>query len=140
MENALSAYSKRTVTEKYDDNMVSGGQWLYMILRRMRQEEEALAAIDGVNEEMDVIENTSYYRMCLFYKGLLSEEELQPEGTNTASNDVLTYSIGNWYLYDQQDTLKAKGFYQNILENGNPYSFAYLAAESDWKRLFADNN
>ena len=136
MENALRAYSNRTVTEKYDDNIVSGGHWLYMILRRLDRASEADAAIEEVNQDMDVIENTSYFKMCLFYKGLLTEAELQPEGTNSASNDVLTYSIGNWYVYDQKDTVKAQAYFENILENGNPFSFAYLAAESDWMRLY----
>ncbi|MEP5611672.1 MAG: tetratricopeptide repeat protein [Cyclobacteriaceae bacterium] len=136
MENALRAYSNRTVTEKYDDNVVSGGHWLYMILRRLERTEEANAAIEKVTKEMDVIENTSYFKMCLFYKGLLTEDELQPDGSSSASDDVLTYSVGNWYLYDRQDPERAQTYFEKILENGNPFSFAYLAAESDWNRLY----
>ncbi len=139
MENALRAYSNRTVTVRYEDNIVSGGHWLYMILRRLDRQTEADAAIEKVNEEMDIIENTSYYRMCLFYKGLLEEEDLQPEGAASASNDVYTYSLGNWYLYEKQDSVKAKVYFEQLLENGNSYSFAYLAGESDWNRLFSSN-
>lgn len=136
MANALRAYSNRTVTERYDDNIVSGGHWLYMINRRLGDEAAANAAIEKVHPEMDIIENGSYYKMCLFYKQLISEQDLQPEGSNTSSNDVLSYGLGNWYLYHKQDTIKAKEHYQHLLEHGNKYSFAYLAAESDWKRLF----
>ncbi len=139
MENALRAYGNRTVTERYDDNVVSGGHWLYMIQRRLGLDDEANAAIEKVNADMEIIENTSYFKMCLFYKGLMSEEELQPEGSNSASNDVFTYSIGNWYLYNNQDTVKARGYYEQLLENGNPFSFAYLAGESDYNRLFGKN-
>lgn len=138
MANALRAYSNRTVTERYDDNIVSGGHWLYMILRRVEKKEEAEAAIRAVNTEMDIIENRSYYKMCLFYKGLITKEDLKPEGASSPSNDVLSYGLGNWYLYDQQDTAKARDHYQYLLENGNKQSFAYLAAESDWNRLFED--
>lgn len=138
MENALRAYSNRTVTEKYDDNIVSGGHWLYMINRRLGDQAAADAAIEKVHAEMDIMENTSYYKMCLFYKGLLTEEDLQPEGSNSASNDVYTYSLGNWYLYNESDTAKAKSYYEQILENGNSFSFAYLAAEADWSQLFQD--
>lgn len=136
MENALRAYDNRSVTVRYDDNVVSGGHWLYMILRRLDRADDADAAIEKVSNDMDVIENTSYFKMCLFYKGLLSEEELQPDGSSSASDDVLTYSVWNWYLYDQQDTAKARPYFEKILENGNPFSFAYLAAESDWVRLY----
>ncbi len=136
MENALRAYSNRTVTERYPDNLVSGGHWLYMILRRLGREEEANAAIAEVEKGMEIIENTSYYKMCLFYKGLLPEEELAPASETSSSNDVYSYGLGNWYLYHKQDTTRARHFYRYLLDNGNKFSFAYLAAESDWNRLF----
>ena len=87
---------------------------------------------------MDIIENMSYYKMCLFYKGLVPEEHLAPEGDNQSSNDVFNYGLGNWYLYHKQDTARAKVLFKYLLDNGNKYSFAYLAAESDWNRLFAE--
>ena len=136
LDNALKAFSNRTVTEKYPDNIVSGGHWLYMILRRMGKDKEANLAIKDVTTDMDIIENMSYHKMCQFYKGLISEQDLKPEGTRSASNDVLSYGLGNWYLYHQKDSLKAKEHYKHLLENGNKYSFAYLAAESDWNRIF----
>jgi hypothetical protein len=137
LEKALAAFSNRTVLEKYDDNLVSGGHWLFMILSRLGREEEAQAAIAEVTPDMDIIENGSYYKMCLFYKGLLEEEELQPEGKRSSSDDVLAYGLGNWNLYAKQDTAAAKEHYRRLLDNGNKYSFAYLAAEADWERLFA---
>ncbi|MEM9327764.1 MAG: hypothetical protein AAGA85_18995 [Bacteroidota bacterium] len=136
MDNALRAFSNRTVTERYPDNLVSGGHWLYMILRRLGRQEEAEAAIEKVAQDMDIIENDSYYKMCLFYKGLLAEEQLAPVGENSSANDVLGYGLGNWYLYEKQDTAVAKKHYRYVLDNGNQYSFAYLAAEADWDRLF----
>ena len=139
MNNALSAYNNKTVTEKYDDNIVSGGHWLYMILSRQGKTEEANAAISRVHKDMDIIENTSYYKMCLFYKGLIPESELKADDPKSSSGNVYTYGLGNWYLYEKQDTLQAKKYYEQLLENGNKYSFAYLAAESDWERIFQDS-
>jgi len=136
LENALSAFQKREVTNKYDDNLVSGGHWLYMILKRMDKDSEALAEIEKVNPDMDIIENKSYYEMCLFYKGLLEEEDLNISGEFSSSDDVHYYGLGNWNLYEKKDAFQAKRLYKRLLDNGNPYSFAYLAAEADWKRLF----
>lgn len=136
LENALKAYQKREVTNKFDDNLVSGGHWLYMILKRLGRDEEALAEIEGVHQNMDIIENTRYYEMCLFYKGLITEEDLKMVGDGSSSDDVYYYGLGNWNLYETKDTIKAKRLYKRLLDNGNPYSFAYLAAEADWKRLF----
>jgi len=136
MDNALRAFSNRTVTEKYQDNIVSGGHWQYMILRRMGKNTDADAAIRKVTMNMDIIENMSYYKMCLFYKQLITEQELVLEGANSSANDGLNYGLGNWYLYHKKDTIKAKKLYKYLLENWNKYSFAYLATESDWNRIF----
>jgi len=136
MDNALRAYQHRTVTEKYDDNAVSGGHWLYMILSRMGRVEEAKEAIKSVTKEMDIIENQSYHKMCLFYKNLISEEVLRPKDAQSSADNVYLYGLGNWYLYEKQDTPQAKKYYRQLLDYGNKYSFAYLAAESDWERLF----
>ena len=138
MDNALRAFSNRAVTERYDDNIVSGGHWLYMILSRQGKSEEAKAAISEVTKDMDIIENGSYHQMCLFYKGLISESDLIIDDPKSPSANVLSYGLGNWYLYQKQDTARAKTYYQELLENGNEYSFAYLAAESDWERIWGE--
>ena len=129
MNNALKAFTNRSVTHKYDDNIVSGGHWLYMINRRLNKIEESKAVVDQVNQEMNIIENMSYHQSCLFYKGLIEESEL-------VIDEVALYSLANWYVYEKNDTLKAKTYYEKLLSTGNPYSFAYIAGESDWSRLF----
>ena len=128
MNNALKAFANRSVTHKYDDNIVSGGHWLYMIYKRLNKIEESKAVVDQVNQEMDIIENMSYHQSCLFYKGLIEESEL-------LIDEVALYSLANWYIYEKKDTLKAKEYYQELLK-GNPFSFAYIAGEADWVRLY----
>ena len=137
LEKALDAFNNRTVTQKYDDNIVSGGHWRYMINRRLNKNEAATMVIKDITDDMDIIENGSYYRMCLFYNGAILEKDLKPEGIRSSADDVLNYGLGNWYLYQQQDTANAKSFYTNLLQTGNKFSFAYLAAESDWKRMWS---
>ena len=129
MNNALKAFSNRSVSHKYDDNIVSSAHWLYMINRRMGDIEGADRIIDKVNSEMDIIENMSYHQSCLFYKGELKESQI-------VIDDVALYSLANWYMYEKNDTINAKKYYQKLLKNGNPYSFAFIAGESDWIRFF----
>ena len=129
MNNALKAFSNRSVSHKYDDNIVSSAHWLYMINRRLGDIEGADRIIDKVNSEMDIIENMSYHQSCLFYKGKLKESEI-------VIDDVALYSLANWYMYQKNDTLNAKKYYQKLLKKGNPYSFAFIAGESDWIRFF----
>lgn len=136
LPKALNAFGNRTVTHKYDDNIVSGGHWLYMINRKLGQQAAADSVLVSVHGDMDIIENGSYYQMCRFYQGALQPGDLQPEGKRSSSDDVLMYGLGNWKLYHENDTAAARLQYQQLMDNGNPYSFAYLAAEADWKRLF----
>jgi len=132
MKNALKAFNNRSVTHKYDDNIVSGGHWLYMINRRLGKIDKSSAVINEVHKDMDIIENMSYHQSCLFYKGELQESEMEMD-------EVALYTLANWYVYEKNDTIKAKEYYQNLLEKGNPYSFAYIAGESDWDRLVNSN-
>ena len=129
MKNALKAYSNRSVSHKYDDNIVSSAHWLYMINRRLGNIEKANSAIDNINNEMNIIENMSYFQSCLFYKGEIEESDL-------IIDDVALYSLGNWYMYEKNDSSNAKKYYKELLDKGNPYSFAYIAGESDWTRFF----
>ena len=129
MNNALKAFNNRSVTHKYDDNIVSGGHWLYMINRRLNKIKESNTVIHEVQQDMDIIENMSYHQSCLFYKGMLKESDI-------VIDEVALYSLANWYVYEKNDTIKAKQYYQNLLSTGNPYSFAYIAGEADWIKLF----
>jgi tetratricopeptide (TPR) repeat protein len=135
-ENALWAYRQRDAVNTNNDNIVSEGHWLYMILKRMGRDNEAKTEIESITLDLDIIENVNYHKMCLFYKGLLKIKDLKIMGDGSSSDDVFLYGIGNWYLYQKNDTTKAKKYFKRLLESGNPFSFAYLAAESDWEQLF----
>ncbi|MFT6053529.1 MAG: tetratricopeptide (TPR) repeat protein [Roseivirga sp.] len=135
LEPALAAYKKAIAASRMDDNIVSGTHWVYMILRRMGKEEEALKALDVINKDMEIIENYAYYDLCLFYKGELSLEELTKAGEGElSSNDAVNYGIGNWYLYNG-DEPKAGEIYESILTQPVWASFGYIAAEADVYRL-----
>ena len=129
MNNAAKSFSDRSVTHKFDDNIVSSAHWLYMIYRRQNKIEQSNSIVENISKDMDIIENMSYHQTSLFHKGLIKESEMDID-------EVALYSIANWYIYEKNDSLKAKDYYKELLDNGNPFSFAYIAAESDWKRLY----
>ncbi len=79
---------------------------------------------------MEIIENFSYHKACLFYKGILTEEELVGDSGAAASNDAITYALGNWYQYNGE-VEKAQEVLGELLENGSWNSFGYIAAEAD---------
>ena len=136
MPRALKCFQERVDLEKYDDNYVANSHWIYMICRRLGKDQQAKQVVSRVNKQMRIIENMSYHRMCLFYDGQISEEDLGDSTDGTASSDVILYGLANWYLYEQNDPKKARQIFEKLFETGSPFSFAYIAAESDYVRLY----
>ncbi|GAA4272386.1 hypothetical protein U6A24_10425 [Aquimarina gracilis] len=136
MEKAYNAYLNCRNLKSNDDNMVSSTHWLYMILRRMEKEQEAKKVLEPITDTMNIIENTSYYNLCKFYKGLLPIDSLQNvEGA--AQNDAVRYGLANWYFYNEKKK-EAKRIMNEILERKSWNSFGYIAAESDYLRYFEE--
>lgn len=136
-KNALEAFQKGIKASANDDMLVAMIHWLYMSLRRMGEKEQAGKALEVIKPKMRVIENTSYYRLCLFYKGIISEDELKGEKFSAIMNDAVAYGLGNWYLYNNQPET-ARKIFEKILKGKIWASFGYIAAEADYKSLFLD--
>jgi tetratricopeptide (TPR) repeat protein len=135
LEPALLAFKNAVAASRMDDNVVSGVHWIYMILRKMGREEEALAVLDPINMDMKIIENFAYHKLCLFYKGELSLEKLNMYNQEELGrNDAVNYGIGNWLLYNNEPE-EAKAVYEAIMNRKNWPPFGYIAAEADLARM-----
>ena len=130
-ENALDAYKNCLQSSGNHDNVVSATHWLYMIARRMGDEETATRFLEAIYPEMEIIENFSYYRLCLFYKGLMTEEELLGGTLSQSQSAAIQYGLANWYFYNG-DKQRAKEIIDQILAGSNWDSFGYIAAEADY--------
>ena len=49
MNNAAKSFSDRSVTHKFDDNIVSSAHWLYMIYRRQNKIEQSNAIVKNIS-------------------------------------------------------------------------------------------
>lgn len=136
-QKALKSYRECLKVSNSPDRLVATSHWLYMTLRRMNRTKEAVEVLEPIKGNMDVIENTGYYRLLLMYKGLSSAEKLLaetlPREGSAASHSVL-YGVGNWYLYNGR-TEEALKIFRRMLESDQWTSFGYIAAEADEKRL-----
>jgi len=130
LDKALAVYRKGIATAPNDDMRAATAHWLYMTLRRLGRDDEAREALEPIGAEMDVIENTVYHRLCLFYKGELAEAEITGEGGEATTNDAAAYGLGNW-RFCNGDTAGAKEVFARILEGRSWASFGYIAAEAD---------
>ena len=134
-ENALDAYRKCLKVSKTPDRLVATTHWLYMTLRRMDRNAEAEKVLKPITESMEVIENTSYYRLLLMYKGILPTERLLEEAQgDAAASHSLLYGAGNWHLYNGRRE-QAVEIFRKIVSSPQWTSFGFIAAEADLKKL-----
>ena len=129
-QKALDAYRECLKVSNSPDRLVSTTHWLYMTLRRLNRDDEAVKALDPITEGMDVIENSSYYHLVLMYKGILPVERLvdEAQGDSAASHSVL-YGVGNWHEYNGRREL-ALPIFRKIVSGTQWTSFGYIAAEA----------
>ncbi|MDT0606088.1 tetratricopeptide repeat protein [Croceitalea rosinachiae] len=132
-EKALENFQQCYNASTNDDMRVAASHWLYMILRRMENLEEANEVLEPITKEMDIIENDGYHQLLLFYKGLVAEDSLVGNGSAGAS-EAVRYGIAHWHHYTGDDE-KAKALYEALLSEGNWAGFGYLAAEAELSRL-----
>lgn len=135
-EKALKAYRDCLQVSDTPDRLVATSHWLYMTLRRLNRPDEASKVLLPISAGMDVIENTSYHRLLLMYKGEISfdtlADEINKQEASAASHSVM-YGLGNWKLYNGNRD-EAAQIFKRIVASEQWTSFGYIAAEADLKR------
>jgi tetratricopeptide (TPR) repeat protein len=134
---ALVAYRECLKVSNTPDRLVATTHWLYMTLRRLNRTREAAKVLAPIGPQMDIIENTGYYRLLLMYQGSVSATALRDEAlkeSSSAGSYSILYGVGNWYLYNRRQN-EAITIYQRMLSGDQWTSFGYIAAEADLKRL-----
>lgn len=129
-ENALRAYQAGYDLGENDDNRVSTTHWRYMILRRMGRHEEAQQILADISADMQVIENTNYHRLCLFYKGEIPLSEMMASNGDSPENAAEAYGVANWHLCNG-DTATAVEQLKKLAESEGWSAFGVIAAEAD---------
>lgn len=129
-QNAFRAFQNGFDAGSNDDNRVSTTHWLYMIKRRMGDEEGAAKLLDVITADMNIIENFSYHDLCLFYKGEMTPEELMGDSEDTPSGASAAYGLANWYYYNGDDE-KALQHLKALVSTNSWAAFGFIAAEVD---------
>lgn len=134
---ALDSFKKCLSTSNNPDNVVSATHWIYMVQNRMGRKSAGDNYLRNITPNMDVIENTAYYKACLFYKGLTTYEEVTTQSQNgDASDSALKYAIGNWIWYTGNPQ-KAQEVFREILNGADWASFGFIAAETDLAKPYS---
>ena len=132
-ENAYRAYENGFNAARNVDNKVSTTHWRYTILRRMGRNEDAERVLDAITADMDVIENTSYHRLCLFYKGELSLEEIMADVTDSPSGASAAYGVASWH-YSNGDMEKAREQFEALTADTGSQGQAVTCLEQEADR------
>jgi tetratricopeptide (TPR) repeat protein len=137
-DEAVRAARSGITVSSNPDRLVSQTHWLYMALRRGGRDAEAAAAVAGIRDDYDIIENDSYYRLVKMYRDGVSraavDSVLGAPGAASPSDASFAYGLANWLLYSG-DTARATRAFERILGGGSWASFGYIAAEADLARL-----
>lgn len=138
-DRAIPVYRKELADARNDDRRVSTGHWLYMSLRRLGRDGEAKQMLAPFTRQMNVIENQTYHRLMLLYKGELPVDSVLtvgPTGEMSVQDATGAYGVGNWHLYNGRRA-EAEDVFRRILAGGQWGAFGYIAAETEMARLGA---
>jgi len=132
---AYDAYVECMKVSNNDDSIAATSDWMWMTLMRMGRKAEAAKVLDRITPKMDILENQSYHRRLLMYKGVETPEAL----LDTAKADDTTiatqgYGVGNYYFV-MGETAKAKQVFEKVTSGGGWNAFGYIAAEADLQRM-----
>ncbi len=124
---------------EYSDNpdlVVATTDWLYMTLKRQGKTDEAKVLLQSIDSSMEIIENDSYLKRLLMYKGEYSADDLLKTSGDDAALSLATqgYGLANWYLYNG-DTTQAKAILEQVVSGSSWSAFGFIAAEADLARL-----
>ena len=131
---AEQAYFKCLGTVSDEDSLVAISHWLYMSLRRQGKDEDAAKFLQNIREEMEIEENGSYHKLLLFYKGLLTEEDLAAQAAvSELESATIGYGLGCWHFCNG-DGAKAVEYWRGCVSGKYWPAFGFIAAEAELAR------
>jgi len=133
-EKAADAYRLCMEHSKNADMQVATAHWQYMTLRRLGREAEAARVLEPITADMSVIENGSYHRLLMMYKGASTPDALLAASKAEALDAVtIGYGVANWHLYNGRRAEAERILKAIVEENARTQwaGFGYIAAEAE---------
>lgn len=132
-ESSLRCYRECMEVSGNPDALVATSHWLYMTLRRLERDEEALQVLRPISADLDVIENGAYHQLLLMYKEEQSPEDLLGGDGDGIQSATVKYGVGNWHFYNG-DRERAREVFETIVAGEQWPAFGHIAAEADLRR------
>ena len=135
-ELAADTYQEDLDAAANVDTRVATSFWLYLTLRRLGRTDAARKVLDPITRDLPVIENGSYHRLLLLFKGALAVDSLLgavPDATNALDEATMGNGIATWHLVSGRRG-DAIAWYRRSVASGPWASFGYIAAETELHR------
>jgi tetratricopeptide (TPR) repeat protein len=134
---AADAYRLCMDHSKNADMQVATAHWQYMTLRRLDRQADAAKVLEPFTPGMEIIENGSYHKLLMMYKGTTEPNALL-QTSQAESLDMVTigYGVANWHLYNGRKDAARKLLTTIVEQNATQWpAFGYVAAEADLARM-----
>jgi tetratricopeptide (TPR) repeat protein len=125
---ARRAYEECLRASTNPDMEVATRYWLYLTLLRAGNRAAAVDVLAPVTPSLEIIENTSYHRLLLVFKGLLPADSLAVATAGGVDGATLGFGVGAWRAA-QGDASAAEPWFRRALATGQWAAFGYIAAE-----------
>jgi tetratricopeptide (TPR) repeat protein len=132
---ALDAYTECLKVSKNDDALVATSDWMWMTLMRLNRKADAAKLLERIAPKMEILENGSYHKRLLMYKGLEQPDALlDPAHADDLTLATQGYGVGNYY-YVTGDTARATRIFEKVVSGKQWNAFGFIAAEADLQRI-----
>ncbi|HXE75183.1 MAG TPA: tetratricopeptide repeat protein [Candidatus Xenobia bacterium] len=131
--HAREAFDNCLMLSDNDDMVVASSYWLYLSWRRLGERNEALFVLQPISEKMNILENSAYHRLLLFFKGARTADAVLASAESDLDRATLGYGVGAYYLVNGQPD-KARTLFEQIVAGPLWPAFGHLAAEAELAR------
>ena len=157
-QSAYEAYVECMKVSTNDDSIVATSDWMWMTLMRLGRKGDAARVLERITPTMEILENGSYHRRLMMYKGLETPDSLlAPPASPSAPSalgrsgaplpsagaappvdDATTvatqgYGVGNYYFVTG-DREQARRVFERVVAGTGWNAFGFIAAEADLER------
>lgn len=134
---AAGAFQRCLEFATNDDMSVATRYWLYLSLRRADDSTAAAKVLEPIAPNMDIIENASYHRLLLMFKGDLSSQQVFAPSNDNQPPDIdkatLGYGVGMLHLLRGEKD-QAEEQFRAVIDATNWTAFGHIAAEVELAR------
>jgi len=127
-DRAIPAWRTTRDVGKNADNLVSATHWLYTSLRRAGRTAEAAEVLKPIRADLEVIENGSYFALCLLYKGERTVEDVLKAAGEGPAGSAVRYGVSAWHLYNGREA-EARKLWDSLVAGPDWPSFGHIGAE-----------